>query len=94
LEDGAAVGAEKILPRQQRTAARRTARRRDERVLEKNAFAGDTINVRRLEDLIDRGARLDGGVTVGVASPIVSKTENDIRSVSSARRQDAEGKQG
>ena len=78
LENRAATRAEEILPRQQRTAARRAARRGDEGVLEQHALARHAVEVRRLEERIDGRAGFGGRVAVCVTAPVIGEAEEDV----------------
>ena len=80
VEDRAHMGAEEVLAGEQRAAARRAARGGDERVAEERALAGDAVDVRGLDDLVEARAAVDLGVGAGVAAPVVGEAEDDVRS--------------
>ncbi len=79
VEDRAQVGPEEVLAREQRAAARRAARGGHEGVAEDRAFAGDAVDVRGLDDLVEARATVDLGVSAGVAPPVVGEAEDDVR---------------
>ena len=78
LEDGAAAGAEEVAAGEEGAAAGRAGRGVDEGVAEESAFAGDAVDVGRVDEFVDGALAVDGGVGAGVAAPVVGEAEEDV----------------
>ena len=64
---------------QQATAAGGAGRRADVGVAKEDATAGDRIEVRGLDDVVDAPRSVDFGKQRGVAAPVVREQKQDIR---------------
>ena len=78
LENGTQPGLPEVLARQDRTAARRTRGRRNQRVGEQGALPGDAIEVGRFDQFVERIRAFVLGIGARVAAPIVGKGKQDV----------------
>ena len=78
-QDCAEMRPEKILAREQRASARRAGGSGDVRVLEEYPLAREPVEVRRLDQVVQRARPVHLRVATGVTAPIVGEKEQDVR---------------
>ena len=78
LQDGAAASPPEVLTGEQRTATRRAGGRVDVRVAEEHALAGELVEVRGTDDVVDPASSVSLSVDAGEATPVVGEEEEDV----------------
>ena len=80
LEDGSPTRLPEIPTGKQGAAARRTGWRIDGSIGEENSLPGQFIEIRGLGHIVDATCALDLGINGSLPSPVVGKSEKNIRS--------------